>query len=85
MNASIGNYLQHPAPIDFPSPGGRGLRGGGSNQLDFILLTLTQTLSRQGRGNNQSFSRLPKLDYNRIPHFQSKSYVKKMPLSFTVL
>jgi hypothetical protein len=34
----------------FPSPGGRGLRGGGKMEYASFLFTLTQTLSRQGRG-----------------------------------
>jgi hypothetical protein len=37
----------------FPSPGGRGLRGGGYNLFNQVLFTLTPTLSRQGRGGFQ--------------------------------
>jgi hypothetical protein len=36
-------YIENP----LPSPGGRGLRGGGNK---ILLITLTPTLSRQGRG-----------------------------------
>ncbi|MDY6908459.1 MAG: hypothetical protein SWC40_00660, partial [Thermodesulfobacteriota bacterium] len=53
----LGNKVE----VYFPSPWGRGLRGGGCNSLTYVdFITLTSTLSHQWRGDFLTFPLVPK-------------------------